>query len=192
MSYCNNAKKAIVTFALGDYKDVVIVLKPPIEITTESITIGYGNDGKKCWDFYSSNGVFQTFACCKVAEYRAVEGDVNPGWQGSTRRMCMFCDGKLLIGTHWYYGDGYHKLREVNQYPPQRIAYNIAGNCDSCIETGCKITISNTQGTVYMKQGKYPLNYDVACDDQCPPGYCKCECTNYPGYCCYDKNGNPL
>ncbi len=28
--------------------------------------------------------------------------------------------------------------------------------------------------------------------NECPPDYCKCECTNYPGYCCYDKNGNPL
>lgn len=36
------------------------------------------------------------------------------------------------------------------------------------------------------------INYTVSCDDECPPGYCKCECTNYPGYCCYDKNGNPL
>ncbi|HCF27619.1 MAG TPA: hypothetical protein DEV81_10575 [Cyanobacteria bacterium UBA11049] len=28
--------------------------------------------------------------------------------------------------------------------------------------------------------------------DDCPPGYCKCDCINYPGYCCYDNNGNPL
>lgn len=26
--------------------------------------------------------------------------------------------------------------------------------------------------------------YTVTCDDDCPPGQCKCATTNYPGYCC--------
>lgn len=54
------------------------------------------------------------------------------------------------------------------------------------------ITIKNGNNQIVFQSSNYACDYEVACDDECPPGYCKCECTNYPGYCCYDKNGNPL
>jgi hypothetical protein len=48
------------------------------------------------------------------------------------------------------------------------------------------------QTMIYQQNFNNQPQYTVACDDECPEGYCKCECIHYPGYCCYDKNGNPL
>lgn len=53
-------------------------------------------------------------------------------------------------------------------------------------------TIKDSLGNVIYSNPDVSCNYTVACDEECPPGYCRCECKKYPGYCCYDSNGNPL
>lgn len=54
------------------------------------------------------------------------------------------------------------------------------------------LIIRDNKGEVFQAKYNEKPQYAVGCGDECPPGYCKCECTNYPGYCCYDNNGNPL
>ena len=56
----------------------------------------------------------------------------------------------------------------------------------------CEITISDSNGVIYKKQGSCQISHTIQCDDECPPGYCKCKCVKYPGYCCYDNSGNPF
>lgn len=39
--------------------------------------------------------------------------------------------------------------------------------------------------------GKFPVkncDYKITCDDDCPDGHLKCECSAYPGYCCIPCN----
>lgn len=53
----------------------------------------------------------------------------------------------------------------------------ISGTVTNTIATNCSVDLE----VEWVYEGS-----------ECPPGYCKCECINYPGYCCYDNNGNPL
>jgi hypothetical protein len=54
------------------------------------------------------------------------------------------------------------------------------------------LKVDDLNGNLFIQEYQNQPTYSVICGDECPPGYCKCECKNYPGYCCYDKNGNPL
>lgn len=57
---------------------------------------------------------------------------------------------------------------------------------------GWKIRILDNANNLFEDNGSNAPTFKVACGEDCPPGYCKCDCVNYPGYCCYDNNGNPL
>lgn len=60
-------------------------------------------------------------------------------------------------------------------------------------QAGCSLLIKDSvNNTLFNQTTQQCLPFEVACNDDCPPGYCKCECVNYPGYCCYDNNGIPL
>lgn len=52
-----------------------------------------------------------------------------------------------------------------------------------------KLKIKNAVNNVliFEVEGLAPLTFNVACRD-CPPGQCRCESRNYPGYCCISCN----
>lgn len=53
------------------------------------------------------------------------------------------------------------------------------------VSEGLKLfKISNSTKTLYSKEYQQCPKFEVACDDDCPPGYMRCQNTNYPGYCC--------
>jgi hypothetical protein len=48
----------------------------------------------------------------------------------------------------------------------------------------CEIKITDSTGQLFKDNGKCPVVYDVACDDDCPSGHIRCKTSTYPGYCC--------
>jgi hypothetical protein len=46
------------------------------------------------------------------------------------------------------------------------------------------IKITDSQNIIYQETGNRKPSYRVGCGDNCPEGFCKCEISEYPGYCC--------
>lgn len=55
-------------------------------------------------------------------------------------------------------------------------------------KSNCRILINDSETVLYNKVFNECPTYEVACNDECPEGYCKCASTNYPGYCCIPSN----
>lgn len=47
-----------------------------------------------------------------------------------------------------------------------------------------KVSVVDKNAKVIQITGNGTATWTVTCDDECPPGYMKCECNSYPGYCC--------
>jgi|SRR6476469_204261 len=59
------------------------------------------------------------------------------------------------------------------------------GQCLECIGNSCSIAFKDLQGNIlYRETGECPITWKYSCDDECPEGFLKCECDEYPGYCC--------
>lgn len=179
MSYCNNKLKAIVNFSFGNgYKETITFDNPPIEV---ELTKSTDNINNRCWRFsgkgVENNFFYEHFACGKTPEYRQSTG-------GSGRGVNLYLDGILLMPPSYEYSNGAIDFVGIAQ---PRNNYISSGNCDNCINV-CTIKISNSINQIYEYSGQCPCIFNVACDDDCPPGTTKCFSTNYPGYCCLPCN----
>jgi hypothetical protein len=59
------------------------------------------------------------------------------------------------------------------------------GECSECIGSNCSITFKDLQGnTLYRETGDCPITWKYSCDDDCPEGYLKCDCDQFPGFKC--------
>lgn len=50
------------------------------------------------------------------------------------------------------------------------------------------LEIRDSLGALVYQRSVSECDYQVACGDGCPPGYLRCECLSYPGYCCIPCN----
>jgi hypothetical protein len=59
------------------------------------------------------------------------------------------------------------------------------GQCTECTGNSCSILFKDLAGNIlYREVGDCPVTWKYSCDDECPDGYLKCECDEYPGYKC--------
>jgi hypothetical protein len=59
------------------------------------------------------------------------------------------------------------------------------GQCTECTGNSCSIVFKDLAGnTLYREVGECPIKWNYSCDNECPDGFLKCECDEYPGYCC--------
>lgn len=53
-------------------------------------------------------------------------------------------------------------------------------------ESGKGILVVDKFGNPLLDDNSLECNWMIVCDDECPPGTCKCPSDKYPGYCCND------
>lgn len=182
---CEGAKKIKVKITI-DNKVENLNFDAPACIKHEKTGQQSGTDGIKCWRFWgTSNGTitFQHYACGKQAYYQPDASLKNSGaW--------LIVDGVKQNGDKYYYWNGIDEFRDSNARFVEVISAiqntqgKVSGNCDSCIITGCQIIVTTEKGASYKSPKGKDCNFEVACDEDCPPDHVKCEHSAYPGYCC--------
>lgn len=93
-------------------------------------------------------------------------------------------DGIALIRVV-YSVYGYGELISIEPQPPY------LDNCGDMPQPKkrCKISVKTTSGGILInEEGDCPVDYNVACNDDCPPNTVRCSSDAYPGYCCIPCN----
>lgn len=136
----------------------------PVGVTVETVSTGstslLGTWSMITYDTITANSPFS---------YR---GDTQDSPVFSNRRILSAKDGRELYSDGSTYA-GPIQVRDIKFTPDTASGY--------------KITISNSNGSKLLEDKKTtdsPPTYEVACGENCPEGYIKCETTTYPGYCC--------
>jgi hypothetical protein len=151
---CEGKKIAKLTYVKNHDKKKTVEFKAPIEVETESI---------KIWR-YGGSGVNSDCSPIGSYEFTATGKDAviasrsdHPSFPGCTIQVIIIDD-----------------LEQYGAFPGD--AYLISEGESDCI---IKVKNKNFQDTY-----KCGTEYEVICDDDCPPGHIKCEHNGYPGYCC--------
>jgi hypothetical protein len=180
---CEGAKKAKVKVTIDDKVEHLIFDAPAC--VKEEKTGEASDSDIKCWRFWgTSNGTitFQHYACGKEAHYQPDSSLKNNGaW--------LIVDGVKQKGDGYYYWSGTDEfnvfnarfLSPVTKFDSQG---KVSGDCDSCLITGCQITVTSEGGAVYKSKKGTKCSFEIACDENCPPHHVRCETNSYPGYCC--------
>jgi hypothetical protein len=179
-SYCNGKSQAIVEYTKeSGIKERYRSISTPIEIVVDN---GAASN-LKCWRFYGTGGDNATYAhlaCGFNPEYR-------PRPEGG---VYLYMDGVMLnptgVSTGYFYVSNYGI--EPGYGVDNSGARTRTGNCNNCPPNQCTIKIVDFNKNEFVDAIKCDSNYQVSCGEECPPGYCKCQCVAYPGYCCLPCN----
>lgn len=190
MIYCTNREKAIVDFKINNNSEIVTCKNLPISI---SCTIGShpcGRAGTWHIDYYAAVGTSST------KDY----GDVGFPFEGYEQETFYFVPSPQPDSYDGYKYDLYADCRGTG-----RLIYEEFSRYSGAVTITAKrftpsnkttnqagLTIKDKDNNTIYSGIADNCDYKVSCGEDCPPGYCKCECVNYPGYCCFDNNGNPL
>lgn len=169
MLYCSGKNKASVYYEFADKKDSFISKIVPIKVLTG--VADSGNDTGNTW-IVRGRGV-NFYDCSPTNEYYEASCSIKPSLKAGTYdfgdRICSliyaYCGSNIIPRQDF----GFHPS-DVMIIPPSDI---------------CKIEIfDSTDNLLFSDTGKCPVKFTVACEDDCPPGTVRCECIEYPGYCC--------
>jgi len=163
-------------------ESLVVRTLAPVQIEERS----EGN-GKRCWRFagtsHQGDEHYELFACGN-----------NPGFvRGPTYGgdAPAFNGVRIVVPGHFYYqyhpaGSG--SFSQVSAVKFASHAPYSLGSCDECLESDCRLEISDSRGIVWenLYSGKCP-QYNVVCGKGCPPNTCECQHANR--VCCYNSNG---
>lgn len=156
MTYCDGKRKAILKYTKPNKERVRYEFNQvPIDINLES-------DKPGTYRFYGigDDGVAYSF----IASGKNPGYSINSGFNG--RGVTPTMDGAFIQSQEYYY---------VSGYGIEEIAKAVIG---------CQIKVTGS-GNNFRDAIECPNgNYEVSCDDDCPEGYMKCTCPEYPGYCC--------
>lgn len=191
-NHCSGSKEAKVKIIYPD-QETIVSKHPPINIDVNSSTTGGNyvdythqmnkpldmrfrkdiadvqlNDSKNDWIYGLKDSValgdppYDIHGKCPTLGYAAVPGSET-----------LKIDGNRL------YSNFDVDPRGIDAY------FNNTGTCTYRIFFGgYKLTINDTRGQIFSQEYEKEPQYEVACDNECPPGYCKCITQKYPGYCC--------
>lgn len=183
---CANAKKAKIEISIdGNIEN--LLFDAPACVRKEEISEDASANNIKCWKFFGMTGDVITsmhYVCGKNAYFQPGTGLLHNGaW--------LVVDGKIQVGRHYYYWSGVNKdngeiYRRFVEPATEVSGVGYSGNCDTCLEVGCQIIVTNEAGAIYKSKKGSKCDFKIACDDECPPGFIKCLKPSYPGYCCID------
>lgn len=180
MTYCNGKSKGRVTFIYQKVTNYFEVTKTPFDVTCTSKS----NCGV-------SGNVVLTYTVPSLS------GSYNYSFSGFQDETYFF--KSKPAPTRTFFNNG--------------LAWDLYGNCagverlilvDFSVDAGYptitdkKFTATGAANQTIIKIytngqliGQVPAddcNFSVGCDDGCPKGQMKCQCTSYPGYCCIPCN----
>lgn len=185
MSYCVNATKATVDFKLGATKDGMVVEKNlPVTIETQTHP---PNSYKFRYQFRGCPGDRQQVGCWTIGANFSNRYPWEIGNQPS--------EGDFFVSIFTLSGEPVQESGQHSQCPVCPIVRirdsgtgavildNLSSGSWEPFE--CALTVKDSTGAiVFERSGECPIDFTVACGDECPPGYCKCPTLKYPGYCC--------
>lgn len=183
---CNPGEKARVNYNFNGTSETYETKNTPIQVTTESsVTIGsitkYGltatvPDG---WDsaiVYVCGTAYNNPATCTF-----IYIDYQVGTALKNQELTLIPQARSgCLDAHWMSIPAIGWGDFDTQWKGNNAA--VIGLRENKLK--CRLTITHADNSKFIVTGDCPLTYEVACGDSCPPGYCKCECDNYPGYCC--------
>lgn len=167
---CGAGEKATINFKFGDGYTDQIEMVGPVEIATQEGGLVFrANAGSLC-RYTPENWVEEIFPL----------RDPVPQLIQTNHPIPNFCQAI------------YNPVPWCNYLIPEFNFNAVASHPTAGFQPGsgilsvrlCKITITDSTGATFEKEGQCPLTYTVACGDECPEGYCKCKSLKYPGYCC--------
>lgn len=165
--YCSGKSESTVNISFPNKKERIISKYPPVDVViNQSQTTG------DCL-YYFGQGVGASYENNSYNGFH--KGTVS--FISATHPQYNIACVRLVLNeivTDNYYGSPYGSRLQTAQ---ERLT-------TGCTESDCEIIVSDTTGQIYQKKSICPIKYTVACDVDCPPNYCKCITTKYPGYCC--------
>ncbi|BAY10637.1 hypothetical protein [Calothrix sp. NIES-2098] len=175
--YCNIGDKPKVNFKFATQLEEIYQSNvSPIDVSVEDFsvnTINYNPNGYRI-SFYSTNS--GTPGILTVRDYNIV--DTGNGNQ----------DLRYVLQVQRCGEDGLHDYTNVD---PNSITVMPTVTCPDVkpdkYRSRLHVKELGQTNDVFTVEGDYPCKYRVACSD-CPPGTCRCDCDNYPGYCCLPCN----
>lgn len=207
MSYCPDAKKATVDYSFANKKGRYISDRTPIEVVTTHEGNNFTGGQCKCMIYIVAATVVQSgrepyevskamigeilgFKTSKTLQSQVfVGGDPNR----YVANLSTLCRGFTLSGFgcrdryDWYavYNDVSLALDfEFTNIKIATTSPQILDNCGSPPSGRCTIKVMHNQQNIFTISGSTPCNFNVSCDEECPPGTIRCEQPGYPGYCC--------
>jgi hypothetical protein len=174
--YCNTGERATLYYQFPDSAMQKQVFEFPISVEIKnSAPQNYNPDGYKLtlklYDPFSSSVGGYGMASFIVRGYSV--GDNNPNYGQSV--TIIDCSGASKgVGFIWPQDMG-------------TIFIDSSVKCSSPSEdTTDTITVKpkGTNKILFTATGKHAVSYNVVCGDECPPGHIKCDCNEYPGFCC--------
>ncbi|MFK0735472.1 MAG: hypothetical protein ACFKPT_20380 [Gloeotrichia echinulata GP01] len=174
-NYCKPGERVRLLYAFsGDSVGKTIFFQDSISVTVTQGLDGFDNINpggfRIFWDDPNPN-VSQVRAGSEIvlAFYTRRATEQWKYWADTI--VFLKCDGTTALGTIAF-----------NQQPYIDNSRRCVGSIPSAIYT---LTVKSLGGVqLFSVSGKSSVNYSVVCGDECPPGFCKCPTTNYPGYCC--------
>jgi hypothetical protein len=160
MSYCTGKRKAIVTYTKPNKQRVKYEsTQVPINVLTEQDTPG-------TYRFYGIGDDDRAYSFTASGKNPGYSLNVGFNSRGYTPTM----DGVFIQPQNYYF---------VRAYGIEELVKPVVG---------CQIKITGS-GNNFTDAIECPNgSFEVACDDECPEGYLKCEIAQYPGYCCIPCN----
>ena len=194
--YCSQSRQAIITI-ISPEKERILSKKPPVETLITDATNQRGdyvdythtmtapinrsfdrdihsvelNDSVNRWCYGTKGSV----------------GENNP--PNDLFTSCPTVGNAVVFGAEGLIIDGRRLHSNFDVDTSGRNAYfNNYGSCTYRVyfknSLSYLLEINDLTGKIFSKTYKEEPRYEVACDDECPPGYCKCPTIKYPGYCC--------
>lgn len=186
--HCTAGEKASVSYTFKNKKDIYVADVSPVQVTVESLSselVKYRNSvvvpsGLGVAEVYLYGFPYITYPGCTKGYREILVGQANPGTH-------LIIQTVPSVGTENCPNSYQQNIPAINYY--NAVSEWDGGSASIGLKfagSNCKITIVDAANHTFKDIGLSPVNYTVACGDDCPDGYCKCHTTKYPGYCCLD------
>lgn len=174
----------MVLYCSGKSKATVTILSPSKEVIVGDAAIDVNLTTQNQQDFVDRTypmtaPIDETFSKAVVA----VQTLSTEPWIGQQNPVSYAACPRLNIAANRVYS--YFEER------PEYYSDN-SGTCSYRIffSSSFNLEITDKNDNIIFNQSYIAEpKYTVVCSEECPKGYCKCDCIQYPGYCCYDSNG---
>lgn len=193
-NYCNGSKKATIKITGDRGSETIISKQPPV-----SIAINPSSTNK--YENYTHSMTAPMNKTFKNEISSVVLNDSRNDWiyalkdsiapnnpPNDLHTQCPLVGKSVVPHAEGLIIEGKKLRSNFDVDTTGRDAYfNNSGSCSYRVYFGgFQLIITDTGGKIYDRLFEKEPFFTVACDDDCPPGTCKCPSSGYPGFCCID------